>query len=69
VVSLRDVEKLNEMDSGSGLVLMRTLVPLDLRSETDLHRMKVLIVGLGNPILGDDGVGWKVAEEVRKAPA
>lgn len=28
--------------------------------------MKVLIVGLGNPILGDDGVGWKVADEVRK---
>lgn len=28
--------------------------------------MKTLIVGLGNPILGDDGVGWKVAEEVRK---
>jgi hydrogenase maturation protease len=28
--------------------------------------MKSLIVGLGNPILGDDGVGWRVAEEVRK---
>jgi len=28
--------------------------------------MKTLIVGLGNPILGDDGVGWKVAEEVGK---
>ena len=28
--------------------------------------MKTLIVGLGNPILGDDGVGWKVAEEVEK---
>lgn len=28
--------------------------------------MKTLIVGLGNPILGDDGVGWKVAEEVKK---
>jgi hydrogenase maturation protease len=28
--------------------------------------MKTLIVGLGNPILGDDGVGWKVAEEVQK---
>lgn len=28
--------------------------------------MKILIVGLGNPILGDDGVGWVVAEEVRK---
>jgi len=24
----------------------------------------VLVVGLGNPILGDDGVGWRVAEEV-----
>jgi hydrogenase maturation protease len=28
--------------------------------------MKTLIVGLGNPILGDDGVGWKVAEEVER---
>ena len=23
-----------------------------------------LVIGLGNPILGDDGVGWRVAEEV-----
>jgi hydrogenase maturation protease len=28
--------------------------------------MKTIIVGLGNPILGDDGVGWKVAEELKK---
>ena len=28
--------------------------------------MKTIIVGLGNPILGDDGVGWRVAEEVSK---
>lgn len=28
--------------------------------------MKTLVVGLGNPILGDDGVGWKVADEVKK---
>ncbi len=28
--------------------------------------MKTLIVGLGNPILGDDGVGWRVAEELKK---
>lgn len=28
--------------------------------------MKTLVVGLGNPILGDDGVGWKIAEEVCK---
>lgn len=28
--------------------------------------MKTLVAGLGNPILGDDGVGWKVAEAVKK---
>jgi hydrogenase maturation protease len=28
--------------------------------------MHTIIVGLGNPLLGDDGVGWKVAEEVKK---
>ena len=27
----------------------------------------VLIVGLGNPILGDDGIGWRVAEAVEDA--
>lgn len=26
---------------------------------------KILIVGLGNPILGDDGIGWRVAEQVK----
>jgi hydrogenase maturation protease len=26
---------------------------------------KTLIVGLGNPILGDDGVGWRIAEGVQ----
>ena len=26
--------------------------------------MKTLIIGLGNPILGDDGVGWKVVEKL-----
>lgn len=28
--------------------------------------MKTIVIGLGNPILGDDGVGWKIAEEVKK---
>jgi hydrogenase maturation protease len=27
-------------------------------------KSEVLVVGLGNPILGDDGVGWVVAREV-----
>ena len=26
--------------------------------------MQTLIVGLGNPILGDDGAGWHIAEQV-----
>jgi hydrogenase maturation protease len=30
------------------------------------QNMKTIIVGLGNPILGDDGVGWKVAQEVKQ---
>jgi hydrogenase maturation protease len=28
---------------------------------------KTLVIGLGNPILGDDGVGWRVAEALRNA--
>lgn len=32
----------------------------------EAKKSKMLIVGLGNPILGDDGVGWKVVEEVKK---
>jgi hydrogenase maturation protease len=27
--------------------------------------MKTLVIGLGNPILSDDGVGWKVVERVK----
>ncbi len=29
--------------------------------------MRTLVVGLGNPILGDDGVGWKIAEKIQEA--
>jgi hydrogenase maturation protease len=28
--------------------------------------MKTIVIGLGNPILGDDGVGWVVAEKISK---
>lgn len=30
-----------------------------------IESAKILVVGLGNPILGDDGVGWAVAEKLR----
>jgi len=29
--------------------------------------MKILVIGLGNPILGDDGVGWRVAKVVSES--
>ena len=32
--------------------------PLPLHSRT-------IVIGLGNPILGDDGVGWRVVDEVK----
>jgi len=28
--------------------------------------IKIIILGLGNPILGDDGVGWRIVDEVRR---
>lgn len=31
--------------------------------------MNTLVIGLGNPNLGDDGVGWRVAEEVSRRTA
>jgi hydrogenase maturation protease len=27
---------------------------------------RTLVVGLGNPLLGDDGIGWRVAEQVQR---
>ena len=27
--------------------------------------MKTIVIGLGNPILGDDGVGWCIAEQLK----
>jgi len=28
--------------------------------------LSTLLIGLGNPILGDDGVGWRIVEQVEK---
>lgn len=30
-----------------------------------MHTPRTIVVGLGNPILGDDGVGWRVAQELQ----
>jgi hydrogenase maturation protease len=34
--------------------------------ESAEERPRTLIVGLGNPILGDDGVGWRIAESLER---
>ena len=41
------------------LTLMPGMLPVSRPSST-------LVIGLGNPILGDDGVGWKVAQAVQE---
>lgn len=28
--------------------------------------MNTIVIGLGNPLLGDDGVGWRIAEALRQ---
>jgi hydrogenase maturation protease len=47
-----------EAGSGSGAAAART--------EFDLAPARTIVVGLGNPVLGDDGVGWSVADEVER---
>ena len=37
-----------------------------LSIEKIMQQQPILIVGLGNPILGDDGIGWVVADRVRQ---
>jgi hydrogenase maturation protease len=35
-----------------------------VRGRTQIVRGRTIVIGLGNPLLGDDGVGWRVADEV-----
>ncbi len=36
-----------------------------LEGSAVFHPLKTIVIGLGNPILGDDGVGWRVAEDLQ----
>lgn len=31
----------------------------------EIEIVKTIVIGLGNPILGDDGVGWQIASELQ----
>lgn len=48
---------LTRTQDGNSLVSINT-------SPDNAHPASTIVVGLGNPILGDDGVGWRVAERV-----
>jgi len=36
-----------------------------IETSTTSARQEIIVIGLGNPILGDDGVGWRVAQAVQ----
>jgi hydrogenase maturation protease len=46
---------------GAGGQTANNPLPSDL-----LRQPKCIVIGLGNPILGDDGFGWIVADQVRQ---
>jgi len=39
---------------------------VDTISKSKKNTASILIIGLGNPILGDDGIGWNIADEVER---
>ena len=45
------------------MYLASTVSPYD--ASVDCGKPPILVVGLGNPILGDDGIGWRIAEAVQ----
>ena len=49
---------------------MKDELPAAVRSwEPDARPASVLVLGLGNPILGDDAIGWRVADQVGSVTA
>jgi hydrogenase maturation protease len=53
-----------EEQRSRGAEEQKTSVPPHLLSASPPH---TLVLGLGNPILGDDGVGWRVVEAAQEA--
>jgi hydrogenase maturation protease len=47
-------------------MVVTTKQPNAAQTEAAFSTATTLIIGLGNPIRGDDGVGWRVAEQVRE---
>ena len=45
---------------------MANHVPVAPQPQASAPRSHTIVIGLGNPVLGDDGVGWRVADEVER---
>lgn len=43
-----------------------TTEPRRVPAAAGLEPASTIVVGIGNPILGDDGIGWRVVEEVER---
>lgn len=55
------------LPSQGGKAERESAPPLPLRERGPAGEdCPTLVIGLGNPLLGDDGVGWHVAEQVRR---
>src|SRR5664280_751108 len=46
------------------LIRVADYVPGEPQPRTQIVRGRTIVIGLGNPMLGDDGVGWRAADEV-----
>jgi len=42
---------------------------VSINSPGEHHPASTIVIGLGNPILGDDGIGWRIAERVQELVA
>jgi hydrogenase maturation protease len=59
-VTKHTLGKRDELGSYGNLAIEPQFIPHEVGSAEQV--MKTIVIGLGNPILGDDGVGWHVAE-------
>jgi hydrogenase maturation protease len=51
----------------AGFFVCRIIQTMPADQHPSTSQPRIIIIGLGNPVLGDDGVGWRVADEVEAA--
>lgn len=57
---------INRLNPNAGLWLTcQSPAQDEQRRKQRMQKLKTIVIGLGNPILGDDGAGWKVVETLQ----